>query len=245
VIVAELERPDGETLAGRRLKVRELTGSQVSEVARLARRYIRPSRSDLFALVLARSQSAILLTGDRHLRSAAESEGVKVHGTLWLIDEMVAAGLLLQREAAAKLLRMVQAGRGETPRAPSATFAKPMQHSGPLLQHELAGMQHERAGMRHGAALLPHKVLFAGRAIRSVQHNGAPAHHSTRGSSDATHGACDATRQFCDATHGLCSATRGSCDAIQGSCSATRGSCDVTHQFCDATHGSCSATLGS
>ncbi len=111
VIVAELERPDGETLAERGLKVRELTGSQVLEVARLASRYLRPSRSDLFALVLARSQGATLLTGDRHLRSAAESEGVKVHGTLWLIDEMVQADLLEPREAAARLLRMVQAGR--------------------------------------------------------------------------------------------------------------------------------------
>jgi predicted nucleic acid-binding protein len=111
VIVAELERPDGETLAGRGLQVRELTGSQVLEVARLACRYLRPSRSDLFALVLARSQGATLLTGDRHLRSAAESEGVKVHGTIWLIDEMVRAGLLEQREAAARLLRMIQAGR--------------------------------------------------------------------------------------------------------------------------------------
>ncbi|MFY9820974.1 MAG: hypothetical protein WAM82_06305 [Thermoanaerobaculia bacterium] len=68
VIVVELERPDGATLVGRGLQVRELTGSQVLEVARLARRYIRPSRSDLFALVLARSQGVMLLTGDRHLR---------------------------------------------------------------------------------------------------------------------------------------------------------------------------------
>ena len=111
VIVAELERPDGLTLARRGLQVRELTGRQVQEVARLASRYLRPSRSDLFALVLTRSQDATLLTGDRHLRSAAESEGVRVHGTLWLVDEMVAAALLEPQEAVARLLRMVEAGR--------------------------------------------------------------------------------------------------------------------------------------
>lgn len=111
VIVVELEKPDGKTLAGRGLLVRELTGSQVLEVTRLAQRYIRPSRSDLFALVLARSQGAMLLTGDRHLRSAAESEGVKVHGTLWLIDELVKAGLIEKRDATERLSRMVQAGR--------------------------------------------------------------------------------------------------------------------------------------
>jgi predicted nucleic acid-binding protein len=111
VIVAELERPDGTTLARHGLQVRELTGGQVLEVARLAHLYLRPCRSDLFALVLARSQGATLLTGDRHLRSAAESEGVKVHGTLWLIDELVEARLLEKREAIERLLRMVQAGR--------------------------------------------------------------------------------------------------------------------------------------
>lgn len=111
VIVAELERPDGAVLAGRGLKVRTLTGSQVLEVARLARHYLRPSRSDLFALVLAQSEGATLLTGDRHLRSAAALEGVKVHGTLWLIDEMAETRLLEQREAGARLLLMVQAGR--------------------------------------------------------------------------------------------------------------------------------------
>src|SRR6185295_16262968 len=111
VIVAELESPDGATLVGRGLQARELTGNQVLEVVRLAGRYLRPSRSDLFALVLARSQGATLLTGDRHLRSAAESEGVKVHGTLWLLDQMVETDLLERREAIARLLRMVQAGR--------------------------------------------------------------------------------------------------------------------------------------
>jgi len=111
VIVAELERPDGAALVERGLQIRELTGNQVLEVVRLADRYLRPSRSDLFALVLARSQGATLLTGDRHLRSAAESEGVKVHGTLWLLDQMVEAAILEPQEAVARLLRMLEASR--------------------------------------------------------------------------------------------------------------------------------------
>src|SRR5829696_7182810 len=71
VIVAELERPEGEALVRRGLVVRELPGSGVAAVVELAARYLRPSRADLFALVLARREGAALLTGDRHLREAA------------------------------------------------------------------------------------------------------------------------------------------------------------------------------
>lgn len=111
VIVAELTRPEGGTLVKRGLIVRELSGDRVVEVAALAARYLRPSRADLFALVLARTESATLLTGDRHLREAAEREGVDVHGTLWIVDRMVEASLLEAREAAEALLAMGRAGR--------------------------------------------------------------------------------------------------------------------------------------
>ncbi|MGC8530389.1 MAG: DUF3368 domain-containing protein, partial [Leptospirillia bacterium] len=33
-----------------------------------------------------------LLTGDKDLKAAAESEHVRVHGTLWLVSEMVRTG---------------------------------------------------------------------------------------------------------------------------------------------------------
>lgn len=80
VIIAELERPEGADLVRRGLRIRELDGRQVAAVVALAATYPRPSRADLFALVLARVQEALLLTGDRHLRQAAEQEGVRVHG---------------------------------------------------------------------------------------------------------------------------------------------------------------------
>lgn len=106
VIVAELERPEGDSLVGQGLRVCELDGRQVAEVVALAAAYPRPSRADLFALVLARAQQALLLTGDRHLRQAAEQEGVRVHGTLWLLDEMVERSVLEPVKAAEALLRM-------------------------------------------------------------------------------------------------------------------------------------------
>ena len=111
VIVAELVRPEGKALTGQGLKERELTGAEVLEVALLAARHHRPSRVDLFALALARSDGAVLLTGDRHLREAAEREGVEVHGTLWLIDLMIERSLLEPEEAARRLRQARERGR--------------------------------------------------------------------------------------------------------------------------------------
>ncbi len=50
------------------------------------------SRNDLFALALARQEDCLLLTGDSRLRILAEEEGCQVHGTIWLIGELVQAG---------------------------------------------------------------------------------------------------------------------------------------------------------
>jgi len=111
VIVAELERPDSASLIRRGLVVRELSGAQVSRVLGLAARYPRPSRADLFALALASATRAALLTGDRHLRQAAEQEGIAVHGTLWILDEMVGQGAVDRHQAADALIRMREAGR--------------------------------------------------------------------------------------------------------------------------------------
>jgi predicted nucleic acid-binding protein len=110
-VIGELAEPDGASLQAQGLRVIELSGEQVLEVERLSQRYRRPSTTDLFALVLARSVRGTLLTGDRHLREAAEADGVDVHGTLWLLDEMVGSGALSPTEAGDALERMVAQGR--------------------------------------------------------------------------------------------------------------------------------------
>lgn len=114
VIIAELEKPEGADLIRRGLRVRELDGRRVAEVVALAVAYPRPSRADLFALVLARLQAALLLTGDRHLRQAAEQEGVRVHGTLWILDELVERSVVSPSEAV-EALHLMKEGRRRLP----------------------------------------------------------------------------------------------------------------------------------
>ncbi len=110
VVLAELVEPDGETLVVRGLERAELSGKQVLAVAELRARYRWVSVRDLFALVLAQALGTTLLTGDRHLRQAADVEGVAVHGTLWLLDEMVRLGVVPPGQAAQALERMLARG---------------------------------------------------------------------------------------------------------------------------------------
>lgn len=67
----------------------EMEEAQVRRVEALARTYAKPSRNDLFALVLAQRQQCPLLSGDEALREAALSEGLDVKGTLWLVEQMI------------------------------------------------------------------------------------------------------------------------------------------------------------
>ena len=81
------------------LKIHSMNGTLVGIVEAFAVQYPRPSRNDLFALVLAQNQKCPLLTGDGALRKAAENENVEVHGTLWLVNEMYETGLISITEA--------------------------------------------------------------------------------------------------------------------------------------------------
>lgn len=106
----ELEEQHGHLLdVG--LAARELEEALVARVAKLAVRYPRPGRNDLFALALAAEEKCPLLTGDKALKAAAESEGVEVRGTLWLVNEMVQTRKITVQVARGAYQRMQAQGR--------------------------------------------------------------------------------------------------------------------------------------
>ena len=111
VIVEELEIPDGERLLRWGLESVSSSGVQVAAVSALAAVHRRPAVNDLFAFVVARAEGAVLLSGDGALRELAESEGMAVRGTLWLLDELVRLDIISGRQAAEGLERMVASGR--------------------------------------------------------------------------------------------------------------------------------------
>lgn len=110
VIIGELEEAEGEQLIELGLHKEELSRDQVLEVEELAAEHRGVSPKDLFALVLARSLRAALLSGDRGLRRIARAQGLSVHGTLWVLDELVRLGLIEPPRAAASLELMLASG---------------------------------------------------------------------------------------------------------------------------------------
>ena len=61
------------------------------------------SFEDASVLCLAMEQDALLLTGDKTLRNAGEIRQVEVHGSIWVLDQLVRQGRLAGRVAAEKL----------------------------------------------------------------------------------------------------------------------------------------------
>lgn len=93
------------------LAPKTLSPESVLDVLKLAELYKRPSRNDLFALSLARQEGCALLTGDKHLREAAEKEEIAVYGTLWLVEELVKEGKISVAIAKSAYERMRRTGR--------------------------------------------------------------------------------------------------------------------------------------
>ena len=64
------------------------------------------SIADCSCLYLAEEISGTLLTGDGALRRIAEQQNIPVHGILWVLDELIARGLIAKTEAHEKLLQL-------------------------------------------------------------------------------------------------------------------------------------------
>ena len=70
------------------LQKTELTEDEFFMAEELVRKYSGLSTYDCIAFAIAKVRGIILLTGDRLLRKAAESENVKVIGTIGIIDRL-------------------------------------------------------------------------------------------------------------------------------------------------------------
>ena len=93
------------------LHINELSGETMVYAMELIPRYSNASRNDCFALALARQENCPLLTGDRALRVAAETESVVVKGTLWLVNLLVRQGLINVQQARDSYKKMKDSGR--------------------------------------------------------------------------------------------------------------------------------------
>ena len=81
------------------LKVKSLIAESVKKTEFLSSKYARPSLMDHSALALALQEKCPLLSGDKDLRVAAKNEGVEVHGTLWIMEELLNHKIIEQVQA--------------------------------------------------------------------------------------------------------------------------------------------------
>jgi len=110
-VLDELLIPYCWNVEGLGLKRGWLDGSGISLVVELGEKYPRAGSIDLMALVMAKLDGCLLLTGDGALRSAALSERVDVHGTLWLMDRLVELNIISRPEGANSIQLMIESGR--------------------------------------------------------------------------------------------------------------------------------------
>lgn len=68
----------------------DLIPEQVQEAIALKHRHPALSANDCFCVVTARLHNGILLTGDSLRRRVASRVGLRVHGVLWVIDQLKA-----------------------------------------------------------------------------------------------------------------------------------------------------------
>jgi len=108
--IPELIRPGWETLEMLGLKAYELPAEQVVILSQLRRIHRNLSIIDLAAFLLAQMLDATLVTGDRRLNILASANGLRAHGILWLLDEMVHFKTLTPRQATISLRRMLESG---------------------------------------------------------------------------------------------------------------------------------------
>ncbi|MGE0875206.1 MAG: PIN domain-containing protein [Burkholderiales bacterium] len=113
VLYEEELRADHPELPRLGLKRLELNEETVAYADRMVEKYqgLGASINDLLALALARQEECPLLTGDGRLRTVGKTEGVDVHGTLWLIEEMVKSRTVTVRQAESGYARMREARR--------------------------------------------------------------------------------------------------------------------------------------
>ncbi len=110
VILEELETVDPQVLRALGVEEVSLSSDDYVLLQDLISRYAGPSVRDLTALVIAVRDGLSLLSGDGKLRKAAESEGVPVHGTLWVLDKLVELSVIKPHRAASSLDEILACG---------------------------------------------------------------------------------------------------------------------------------------
>ncbi|MEN8254020.1 MAG: hypothetical protein ABFR33_00985 [Verrucomicrobiota bacterium] len=115
-IICEINEPDQQVqiealVSSGKLGVASFNATEMGEVVSLRMQNEELTIQDCSVLKLAERLDAMLLTGDKDLRSFSRKRHIEVHGTLWILDLLVDRKLLAPRQAVAKLEKLLNAKR--------------------------------------------------------------------------------------------------------------------------------------
>jgi len=123
-VAFELDEPNLTPLISLGLIIEPLSGEEVGQLAQLTQQHNNPSLADMSCYYLAKERKMPLLTGDGKLRALAKNESVQVHGALWLLDQLVAHGIIAPTRAVAALQTMLD----NNARLPAAECRSRLEH---------------------------------------------------------------------------------------------------------------------
>lgn len=109
-VLNELQDFDHAHLRAQGLVVEVLDEQATSALFGLMQAHNNSSLPDVSCYHLARQTGRPLLTGDGRLRKQAQSDGLQVHGALWLLDQLIMHKLIRPARAAKGLRNMLATG---------------------------------------------------------------------------------------------------------------------------------------
>lgn len=107
----ELEEPPADRLIQMGLTVYSLRDAELSEAEQLASENASVSLQDTSVIVLARRLGAIVLADDKPLRELAQSKGLQVHGSLWVLEQLAFHQLITASVLCEAIRKMLRSGR--------------------------------------------------------------------------------------------------------------------------------------
>ncbi len=98
-------------VAARSLDVIHSSNEEIGAIAELHALIPALSLADCSVLFHAAAKGAVVLSGDTLLRRTAKERSLTVHGTLWIMSELVTNGLVAGVDAALTLERLMEINR--------------------------------------------------------------------------------------------------------------------------------------
>lgn len=91
-----------------KLKVEKSTAEEIKSITDIFNETPGISLPDSGVYYIAKNKNAILLSGDKKLRSFAKSKGVQVHGIIWVFDQLKECAIYTQNSLATKLNELME-----------------------------------------------------------------------------------------------------------------------------------------